>query len=83
GTFVDDRLTAEFTYYHQRTTDALFEVSSIPSEGDWDDQLENVGELTNQGIELYLNAVAYQSRDFTAEAGVSVSTNKSEVVSLG
>jgi len=83
GTFIDDRLTAEFTYYHQRTKDALLEVTSTPSLGDWDDQLQNVGELTNQGIELYLNAVAYQSRDFSAEVGMAVSTNKSEMVDLG
>lgn len=79
----NDRLDAEFTYYYQRTTDALFNVRQIPSLGFLSSQLENVGELQNQGIELSLDASIIRKVDFGWNVGVSLSTNHSKVLDLG
>src|SRR5690606_12565654 len=59
--FLDGRLTADFTYYRQKTTDALLNVRQVPSLGFLSGQLENVGTLQNQGMELALNAALVQS----------------------
>ena len=44
------RLTADFTYYHRKTTDALFRVLQPPSLGFPDPQLSNVGEMKSMEI---------------------------------
>jgi TonB-dependent starch-binding outer membrane protein SusC len=81
--FLDNRLGVDFTYYHQRTSDALFEVRQVPTLGFLGTQLENVGEIENRGIELSVRGTAIQHRSFTWELGTNISTNRSKVLSLG
>lgn len=78
-----DRFTAEYTYYKQSTTDALFAVRAAPSLGGWDSQLENVGSLTNAGNELTLRAGLVETDDWGASVGLGIATNHSEITSLG
>ena len=77
------RLSSTFTYYKQTTSDALFNVSQIPTNGFGGGQRTNVGKFTNQGIELTLNAAPIRSADWGWDVGVHLSTNKSEAVDLG
>jgi len=51
-----DRLSIEATAFHARTLGALIGVTLPPSEGFSRTQLENVGTLQNEGLELQLNA---------------------------
>jgi TonB-linked SusC/RagA family outer membrane protein len=83
GSFLGSRLAVALTLYHQKTTDALFSVSQIPSTGFLGSQLANVGELENQGLELSVNATLFDRTDWGWEVGTNISTNKSEVLSLG
>jgi TonB-linked SusC/RagA family outer membrane protein len=83
GGFLNDKLSAEFTWYEQRTTNALFNVRQIPSTGNWNSQAANVGEILNRGIELSVRLNVIQSENFGLELGSNFYTNKSEVVSLG
>ena len=83
GSFLDGRVTYEYTYYNQKTTDALIGVQQIPSGGFVGTQLENVGEIDNWGHELGLNVTALSRPGLNWDLGVHVSTNRSEVVSLG
>ncbi|MCA9738575.1 MAG: SusC/RagA family TonB-linked outer membrane protein [Gemmatimonadota bacterium] len=82
GSVWDGRLSVEYTYYNQRTTDALFDVRQIPSEGFGGSQLFNVGELANRGHELALNATVLQRESFQWDIGGSLATNDSEVAEL-
>ena len=81
--FLNQRVTAEFTYYHSVTSDALFLVRHAPSEGFSSSQLVNVGKLQNQGVELALNANVYDSGTWGLDLGGSLYTNRSEVLDLG
>ncbi|MBI4521293.1 MAG: TonB-dependent receptor [Gemmatimonadetes bacterium] len=81
--FLDNRLSTEFTYYVQKTTGALLSVRQIPSEGNWGSQLENVGKLQNKGVELAVDATLIRKPSLTWAAGFTLSTNFSEVLSLG
>ena len=83
GSFLDDRLTVDFTYYHQTTVDALFPVRQIPSLGFTGSQLENVGKLRNSGIELAVSGTAIEREGFGLNLGLRLSTNHSKVLSLG
>jgi TonB-linked SusC/RagA family outer membrane protein len=82
GSWVNDRISAQFTYYNQTTTDALMNVSSIPSSGFTASQLKNVGKVGNTGIEFQLNGAPYQSRNWGVDLGLGITTNNSEVISL-
>ncbi len=80
----DNRLTLDFTYYDQKTTDALFAVRQPVSDGFIDlggstSQLENVGEIKNKGIEFGLNAIVVQGNNWQWDLGGSIYTNSSEV----
>lgn len=79
----EDRLSLDFTFYSQRTEDALFNVSQIPSAGFPGSQLENVGLILNSGIELSATLAAIESGSFEWDIGASVSTNRSEAADLG
>ncbi|KPJ80334.1 MAG: hypothetical protein AMS19_09615 [Gemmatimonas sp. SG8_23] len=84
GSFFNNRISMDFTYYDQHTTDALFAVRQTPSSGFTDvnggnSQLENVGEIFNKGIELTVNAIVFETDNFAWDLGGSYSTNKSEV----
>ncbi len=83
ATFFDDKVSVEFTSYNQSTTDALFNVTQTPSMGFGGSQLENVGEISNKGIELAIQAELMRTNSFGLSGGFTVATNKSEVISLG
>jgi TonB-dependent starch-binding outer membrane protein SusC len=83
ASLLDNRLSLDFTYYNQQTKDALIAVTQTPSLGFTGAQLENVGELSNKGIEVDLKGIVVQSRQLTWELGLGVYTNKSRVESLG
>lgn len=83
GSFLDDRLGVIFTYYDQTTSDALMQVSSIPSQGFTGSQLKNVGKISNQGIELQIDARPIATADWGVDLGLGIATNKSEVLDLG
>lgn len=83
GSWAADRLTAEITYYDQITRDALFNVAQVPSQGFTGSQLENVGVITNRGLEVALDAAIVRGLQFGWSVGGSVSTNRSEVLEVG
>ncbi len=83
GSILDGRVTYEYTYYNQKTTDALIGVQQRPSGGFVGTQLENVGEIDNWGHELGLNFNALNRTNLIWDLGVNVSTNQSKVVDLG
>jgi len=82
GAWLDNRLDVVFTYYNQKTTDALMNVAPIPSLGFTSAQLRNVGTLGNTGLEVQVNAAVIETADWGVNFGMGVTTNKSEVISL-
>ncbi len=83
ASWFEGRLSAEVTYYDQVTRDALFNVAQIPTRGFTGSQLENVGRITNRGLEVGLNGDVYRSRELTWSLGGTLSTNRSEVLDAG
>jgi TonB-linked SusC/RagA family outer membrane protein len=79
----DGRLNVDLTWYKRTTKDALFAVSQAPSTGLWGSQLENVGKLQSDGVELSVNGTLVQRPHFGWDAGFTYSTNHSKVLSLG
>jgi outer membrane receptor protein involved in Fe transport len=82
GAWVDNRVNAVFTYYRQITTDALMDVSAIPSQGFTQAQLRNVGAISNRGIEFQVDAEVMRAQNWGVDVGLGITTNKSKVESL-
>lgn len=83
GVFLNGRLVVDLSAYHQKTTDALFPVLQIPSQGFLGTQLRNVGTLENSGIELALEGTLLERDAWGWDAGVTLSTSRTEIVDLG
>src|SRR2546421_6492531 len=71
----DDRLSLTFTYYHRHTVDALLAVPQPASSGFITPQLENVGELSADGIEASLAATVLRGSWLDLDLGSTISTN--------
>jgi TonB-linked SusC/RagA family outer membrane protein len=77
------RMDVDFTYYNQKTTDAILSRNVAPSTGFAGTQFVNVGEIANSGFEVGLNALVVDSRDVDWDLGVSLNTNDNEITKLG
>jgi TonB-linked SusC/RagA family outer membrane protein len=81
--FLDGRAGLEFTYYRQRTMDAIVLQPVAPSTGFPGSRFINVGELRNFGLEATLRAQPVQTRNVTWDATFSLARNDSEVMDIG
>ena len=78
-----NRATIEFTWYHRLTTDALFSVRQVPSDGFSANQRANVGSLSNTGIELAVTGILLNKENWGVDVGGSIYTNHGLVRDLG
>lgn len=81
--FLEDRLALELTYYHKTTTDALILRRLPPSNGTFQTQFNNIGEVRNTGLEFLVNGRIIETRPVRFELTVNGSTNKNEIIDLG
>ena len=77
-----DRITLEFTYYDKKTTDALINRELPGSLGAVATQVENIGTVTNKGVEISLSSRLFEGRNFTWDLGGEFATNKNRLESL-
>lgn len=78
-----ERIGVDFTYYDQRTTDAILARNVAPSGGFAGTQFVNVGEIANSGIEMALNALVLDRPGFSWNLGLNLNANDNEITHLG
>jgi TonB-dependent SusC/RagA subfamily outer membrane receptor len=78
-----DRVSLEFTYYNQRTTDALLRRPGPPSLGFLNSQLTNIGAIRNTGIEASLHGQILQRANLHWSGALNYTTNTNKVESMG
>ncbi len=84
ATLLDNRFSAEVTYYTKSSKDALISRVLPPSLGTGATaRLENLGEVSNKGWEMLLDARLLQKASFEWSATLNGSINTNELVSLG
>ena len=76
-----DRLDVNFDYYNRQTSDLLYSVP-IPSTSGYSSVLSNVGEVSNQGIEVALSADIVRTKDWTVTVGGNFTYNTNEIKKL-
>jgi len=77
------RLGIVYTHFHQHTIDALVPVALPPSEGFATQQLENVGQLFNDGNELSITADVLRMRRADLTLGLQYTGMHSRAGTLG
>ena len=80
--FLDNRLGIDVAYYTRRTTDDILNTTISPTSG-FSTTTINIGELTNEGIELLINATPVQKSNFTWDISLNMANNISNVENLG
>jgi len=77
-----NRLGFNVDYYHKTTNDLLWEYAVPTPPNLYEYTIANVGTIVNQGIELAVNAVPVQRKNFQWKINATVSHNANEVKSL-
>ena len=75
---LSNKLGLEFTYYNQKVDDLLLNRNLSPSTG-YSTRLENLGSLTNNGIEIAANAFVMNTNDFKWNVKATFSKNVNKV----
>jgi iron complex outermembrane receptor protein len=80
--FFNNRLSGTIEYYDKRTKDLIadYAVSTTKYQYNW--LTANVGEISNKGVELTINAIPVKTKDLTWETSLNLSHNRNEVVRL-
>ena len=81
--FLDGRLSGAIDYYNRTTRDLLYWYSVDAAKYEAGSMLLNLGSLQNQGVELALNGVAIEKKNFVWNLGLTMAHNKNKVLSLG
>ena len=79
----DGQLNLDFTYYNQRTTDALIPVPAVASQGFLSSQVQNVGEIHSSGIELDIDVDVLRTSSANWNVRFGYAKESSEAVDLG
>lgn len=78
--FYRDRISGQIDVYQKNTTDLLLDVP-IPATTGFTVQTQNVGAMTNKGIEISLTTENFV-RDFTWSTSLNFAANRNEVTEL-
>ncbi|RYF44741.1 MAG: SusC/RagA family TonB-linked outer membrane protein, partial [Chitinophagaceae bacterium] len=79
--FLKNRLTLEADLYYRKTTDMLLDAP-VPRTSGYAVIRKNVGSMENKGVELGLNGVIVDKKDFSWNATLNISMNRNKVLSL-
>jgi len=77
----NNKLNFDLSLYDIKTTDLIFNVP-VPAATGYSFFLENVGEVTNKGVELSLGGTVMSTDSFSWSSSVFASKNENKLVSL-
>ena len=80
-TVLNKKLDVTLDFYNDVTKDLIMAVQ-LPSNSGYVQQYQNLGQTTNRGVELTLNANLVQTKDFYLDANFNISFNKNKVNKL-
>lgn len=80
--FFKNRLSGTIEYYDKRTKDLIYDYSVSTNRYPYGTMTANVGEISNKGIELTINATPVMTKNFSWNTTLNISHNKNNVESL-
>ena len=79
--FLKNRISGEIDYYSKKTSDLLLDVP-VPATTGYTIQTQNIGSVSNKGIELVLNSTNLSGK-FEWTTNFNLSYNKNVITNLG
>lgn len=79
--FFDNKLSGNIEYYHSKTKDLLVN-RRLPSTSGYGSILDNMGEVSNWGLELGLHSINVKTKDFQWNSDFSFWLNRNKIESL-
>jgi TonB-linked SusC/RagA family outer membrane protein len=79
--FLDSKINITIDAYHKSTYDLLQNVI-LPASNGFASRVDNFGQVENRGIELAVNAVAFNNMDFDWNVSGNFSINRNKLVRL-
>jgi len=79
--FFDERIGITMDIYRKTTRDLLLDAS-LPFSSGYYSATKNIGKVRNDGLELSLNTVNFQTRAFKWTTNFNISFNKNKVLAL-
>lgn len=80
--FFNNRLTIEADFYTKRTND-LLNNKQLPEQTGYSSIRTNIGAIRNSGVELMVNTVNIDRKNFKWNTSFNIAHNKNKVVDLG
>jgi TonB-linked outer membrane protein, SusC/RagA family/TonB-dependent outer membrane receptor, SusC/RagA subfamily, signature region len=79
---LDGRLSGTIEYYDKKTSDLIFDYPVSTNRYPVGRMTANVGDISNKGVELTINAVPVRTKDFEWNTTLNLSHNKNVVKKL-
>ncbi|MBQ8521569.1 MAG: TonB-dependent receptor [Bacteroides sp.] len=76
------RLSGTVEFYNKKTSDLIYDYAVSTSKYPFGWMTANVGDITNKGVELSINAIPVQTKDFQWSTTLNLSHNKNTVDKL-
>jgi TonB-linked SusC/RagA family outer membrane protein len=80
--FLKNRITGTVEYYDAKTSDLLLN-RQIPIVTGYNNILDNIGSVSNKGVEISLTTANVQTPNFTWESTLNFSANRNRLLELG
>lgn len=77
-----NRLNFDVSYYYKLTTDLLLD-RPVPHSSGYKSVIDNIGEVSNQGVDLMINTVNIERKNFGWSSTLNVNFNKNRIEKLG
>ena len=77
-----NRLNFDVSFYHKLTTDLLL-ARPVPHSTGYGSVMDNIGSVSNRGVDFLLNTTNVQTKDFTWNSTLNVNFNKNRIEKLG
>lgn len=81
GSFFNNRVRLDVAVYNTNSIDQILKIKTSAASG-YTSQLLNAGKINNKGLEIQLDVIPVQTKDFRWNVGVNYSMNKSKVIVL-
>lgn len=78
----ENRLNLEVSYYHKTTKDLIL-PRPVPHTTGFEFVTDNMGQITNKGIDLLINSTNLSNEDFHWTTSLNVNFNKNQIDALG
>ncbi len=79
--FLHHRIGVDATFYRENTKDQIMSIS-VPWESGVTSKLVNAGNIQNQGVEIALNFIPVQTKDWEWSLDYTFTRNRSKIVEL-